>query len=118
MIIDDELTSAFNAKPRVDINKLKTMTPSQLDRVKTYGSAAENLLLNKDFALFVHHYKFELMEYMTLVKGYTPEDDARRIASVHQMGGIDNFIASLQKAAWYKNKAVSQQQQKLEDPAE
>ena len=51
MIINDEMTEAFNARVQVDLNKLKTMTPAQLDRVKSYGSAAENLLANKDFAL-------------------------------------------------------------------
>ena len=62
MIIDDELTAAFNAKPKIDINKIKTMSPGQLDAVKTYGSGAENLLSNRDFALFVHHFKFDIAE--------------------------------------------------------
>ena len=50
MIINEELTAAFNAKPKIDINKIKTMSPGQLDAIKTYGSGAENLLANKDFA--------------------------------------------------------------------
>jgi len=118
MIINEELTAAFNAKPKLDINKIKKMTPGQLDQIKAYGSGAENLLANKDFALFVHHYKFELMEQMAAINGYSAEADAHRIAAVHNMGGINNFIASLQKASWYKNKVVVSQQPKEEDPAQ
>jgi len=118
MIINDEMTEAYNSKIQVDLNKLKKMTPSQLDRVKSYGSAAENLLTNKDFALFVHHYKFDLMEQMSAINGYTAEADAHRIAAVHNMNGINSFIASLQKATWYKNKVVVSQQPQVEDPAQ
>ena len=47
MIINDEMTEAFNARVQVDLNKLKKMTPSQLDRVKSYGSC---LLYTSDAA--------------------------------------------------------------------
>jgi hypothetical protein len=109
MIIDQDLTDAFNNKPRASINKIKTMSPSQLDSVKVYGSAAENLLNNKDFALFVHHYKFEMCDRLTDVKGHTEEDNTKRIAIAHNIAGIDEFVKTLQQAVFYKNQAVSKQ---------
>ena len=107
MVIDEELTAAFNAKPKIDINKIKTMTPGQLDAIKTYGSAAENLLKNRDFALFVHHYKFEVADDLSGINGHTADDNARRVALAHNIAGIDRFIASLQRAVYYRNRAVS-----------
>lgn len=115
MIVDDELTAAFNAKPRIDINKIKTMSPSQLDAIKVYGSGAENLLANKDFALFVHHFKFDLADELSGINGHTTEDNCKRVALAHNISGIDKFVASLQRAAYYKNKAVSLQQAPLEN---
>jgi hypothetical protein len=112
-MINEELTAAFNAKPRVDINNIKKMTPGQLDSVKTYGSAAENLLKNKDFALFVHHYKFDMTDILVGVTGHSPEDDSRRLSMVHNIAGIDRFVAMLQEAVRYKNKAVN-----LQSPAD
>lgn len=107
MIIDDELTAAFNAKPKIDINKIKSMTPGQLDSIKTYGSAAENLLKNKDFALFVHHYKFEVADELSGINGHTADDNCKRVALAHNIAGIDKFVSSLQRAVYYKNRAVS-----------
>ena len=71
MIVNEELTAAFNQKPKLDINKIKKMTPGQLDAVKVYGSSAENLLTNKDFALFVHHFKFDLAEELSGINGHS-----------------------------------------------
>lgn len=109
MIIDDEMTQAFNAKPRVDINSIKKMTPGQLDSVKVYGSSAENLLKNKDFALFVHHFKFDLADELASIKGHTIEDNFKRVSIAHNIAGIDKFVGSLQSAVFYKNRVVSQQ---------
>lgn len=108
-MINDELTAAFNQKPRVDINSIKKMTPGQLDQVKSYGSAAENLMKNKDFALFVHHYKFEMSDEVTHINGHSEEDNARRLALVHNIAGIDRFVEYLQNAVRFKNTAVSLQ---------
>lgn len=107
MIINEELTAAFNAKPKIDINKIKTMSPSQLDAIKVYGSGAENLLMNKDFALFVHHYKFDIADELSGINGHTPEDNCKRVALAQMIAGIDKFVASLQRAVYYKNRAVS-----------
>jgi hypothetical protein len=107
MIIDDELTQAFNQKPKLDINKIKKMTPGQLDQIKAYGSGAENLLANKDFALFVHHFKFDLADELSGINGHTPEDNCKRVALAHNIAGVDKFVASLQRAVYFKNSAVS-----------
>ena len=107
MIINDELTAAFNAKPKIDINKIKTMSPGQLDAIKTYGSGAENLLANKDFALFVHHFKFDVADELSGINGHTEEDNCKRVALAHNISGIDKFVANLQRAVYYKNRAVS-----------
>lgn len=108
-MIDDVMAEAFNSRIRVDLNNIKKMTASQLDRVKTYGSTAENLLHNKDFAQFVHHYKFETMDQLASITGHAQEDNARRIAISNQLAGIDGFIAWLQRAKYFKDKAVSLQ---------
>ena len=113
MMIDEELTAAFNAKPRVDINNIKKMTPGQLDQVKVYGSAAENLLKNKDFALFVHHFKFEMSDQVTNINGHTEEDNARRLSLVHNVAGMNRFVEFLQNAVRFKNTAVN-----LQSPAD
>ena len=107
MIIDPDLTQAFNQKPRVDINSIKKMTPGQLDNLKVYGTAAENLLTNKDLALFIHHFKFDLADELASIKTHTPDDNLKRIAIANQFTGVDKFIASLQSAVWYKNRAIS-----------
>jgi hypothetical protein len=113
MIINDELTQAFNAKPKLDINTIKKMSPGQLDNIKAYGSAAENLLKNKDFALFVHHFKFDMAAELTAIKGHNEENNGQRVSIAHNIAGIEKFIDSLQRAVYFKNQAVS-----LQSPAE
>jgi hypothetical protein len=115
-MIDNDVIDAFNARPKVDLNNTKKMTPSQLDRVKTYGTSAENLLVNKDFVQFIHHYKFEVADALSGVSGYTEEDNQKRIALSNHLTGIDSFIATLQRARYYKNRVVSQQQEQLDEP--
>ena len=60
-----ETIDAFNSRLTVNLNTIKDMTASQLDRVKSHGSAAEALLKNKDLALFVHQWKFEVIDQLT-----------------------------------------------------
>jgi len=115
MIINEELTQAFNQKPKLDINSIKKMSPGQLDGVKVYGSAAENLLRNKDFALFIHHYKFDLAAELSAISGFSDADNQKRISIAHNLGGIDKFIDSLKRAVYFKNLAVSQQAPQQEE---
>lgn len=109
-MIDDTVVESWNSRVRVDLQNIKRMTPAQLDRVKQYGSNAENLLQNKDFAQFIHHYKFDLMEQLATITGHTAEDNNSRIAIAHNLAGLDGFISSLQRARWFRDKVVSQQQ--------
>jgi hypothetical protein len=108
-MISNEAIEAFNSKLTVNLNTIKTMKPSQLDQVKSHGSAAEVLLRNRDLALFVHQYKFEVLDSITAITGYTEEDNNKRVAFSNQLAGVDGFIASLQRAVYMKNKVVTQQ---------
>jgi hypothetical protein len=115
-MIDNETVEAYNSRPRADLNNIKKMTPAQLDKVKTYGSAAENLLTNKDFALFIHHFKFEVADALANITEHTAEDNAKRVAFSNQLSGIDGFIASLQRAKYYRDRVVTQQQGAAQEP--
>lgn len=110
-MIDDDVVTAFNNRLTADLNNIKTMTPSQLDKVKTVGSAAENLLKNRDFAQFVHQFKFERLDVLTDIGGHTEVDNTTRIAVANQLQGIDEFVRSLKRAAYLKNRVVTLQQQ-------
>jgi hypothetical protein len=92
------------------------MTPGQLDKVKTLGSQAENLIANRDFAQFIHTFKFERLDQLSEITGHTEEDDRRRVAISNQLTGIDEFVKSLTRAVYFKNKVVSQQSNQIEDP--
>ena len=115
-MIDQEVIDAFNARPKVDLNTIKKMTASQQDRVKTWGSQAENLLTNRDFAMFVHQYKFEMTDVLLDIKGHSPDENATRIAVSNQLAGIEGFISLLKRAVYFKNRVVSQQDHKVQDP--
>ena len=108
-MLTPEAIDAFNSRLTVNVNTIKDMPVSQLDRVKAHGSTAEALLKNKDFALFVHQYKFELADALTAITGHTVDDNNRRVGISNQLSGIDGFIASLQRAVYMKNKVVSSQ---------
>lgn len=109
MIVNEDAVQAFNSRVRVDLNNIKKMTAGQLDRVKNYGSQAEVLLSNRDFVQFVHHWKFDMLDTITTIAGHTEEDNTRRIALCNQLSGMDSFVASLQRARYFKEKVVSQQ---------
>jgi hypothetical protein len=115
-MIDKETIDAFNARPKVDLNNIKKMTPSELDKVKNWGTAAENLLKNKDFAMFVHQFKFETTDALAEIRTHTTEDNTTRIAVANQLAGVDGFVSMLKRAIYFKDRVVSQQQSKLQDP--
>lgn len=114
-MLKSETIEAFNTRLTVNLNNIKTMTPSELDRVKTHGSSAEALLKNRDMALFVHQWKFEVLDQITAISGHSPDDNAKRIALNNQLAGIDSFVASLQRAVYMKNKAVTLQQEPVDN---
>ena len=108
-MINPDVIAAFNTRQTVNLNNIKTMTPAQQDQVKQTGSTAENLLTNKDLALFIHQYKFELCDTLAEIKGHSEEENSKRICISNQIAGIDGFIATLQRAAYFKNRVVSYQ---------
>ncbi len=117
-MINDDAIDAFNKRLTVDLNNIKKMSPQQLDRVKDMGSQAENLLKNKDFAYFVHGFKFERVDALSEIPGHTPEDNALRVAISNQLSGLDEFVKTLKRAVYFRNRVVSQQtgEQVSEDP--
>ena len=106
-MINDNTVEFYNSRLTVDLSSLKNLKPEQLDRVRHYGTQAENLLKNKDLAMFIHHYKFEVADQIANMRGHTPIDDAERIALCNQLVGIDSFVSSLKKAAYLKSRIVS-----------
>lgn len=116
-MIEQDTINAFNSRLTVDLNSIKKMTPAQLDQVRHYGSLAEALLKNKDLALFIHHFKFEVADALSSINGHTAEDNARRIALSNELRGIDQFIATLQRAMYMKTKAVTPEP-KVKEPVE
>ena len=106
-MIDPSVVEAYNARQTVDLNNIKKMTPAEHDRVIANGSAAEALMRNKEFAQFVHQFKFEVNDAMSEIRTHTAEDNALRICLVNQIAGIDSFIATLRRAAFFKQRVVS-----------
>lgn len=107
-MLTQDTIEAFNGRLTVDFNTIKNMSTADLDRVKAHGSQAEALMKNRDLALFMHQYKFELADALTGIQAHGPEDNNRRIAISNQLAGLDGFIASLKRAVYMKNRVVTQ----------
>jgi hypothetical protein len=106
-MIETETVESFNTRLTVDTSNLKRLTPAQRDQVKHYGSQAETLLKNRDLAMFVHHYKFELADQLVGVTGHTDADNQQRIAIAHQLTGIDQFVTSLRRAVHQRTRTIT-----------
>ena len=106
-MIEEETVESFNTRLTVDTSDIKRLTPSQRDTIKHYGSQAEALLKNRDLAMFVHHYKFELADNLTNITGHTDVDNVTRIAQANYLSGIDGFVTSLKRAVYQKNKILA-----------
>jgi hypothetical protein len=109
-MLTQDTIDAFNTRLTVNMSTIKSMRPSELDRVKAQGSVAESLLKNRDLALFIHQFKFEVADALVAVTGHTQEDNNMRVALSNQLSGIDGFVASLQRAVYMKNKVVTQKE--------
>jgi hypothetical protein len=105
-MIDEDVVAAFNSRQSVDFNNFKKFSPAQRDRARSYGSNAEALLKNRDLALFVHHFKFDLADSLITITGHTADDNARRVAMANQLAGMDAFIASLKRAVIMRNRII------------
>ena len=117
-MIDDSTVEAFNARLTVDLNNYKKFTPAQRDQVKRYGSDAEALLKNRELALFVHHFKFDLADSLITITAHTQDDNARRVAVANQLAGMDAFIASLQRAVVMKNRVIEWERSQMSAPTQ
>ena len=106
-MIDTETVESFNTRLTVDTSNISRLTPSQRDQIKHYVSQAEALLKNRDLAMFVHHYKFELADNLTNITGHTEIDNITRIAQANYLSGIDGFVTSLKRAVYHKNKILA-----------
>ena len=105
-MIQDDVVEAFNTRMTVDLNNYKKFTPAQRDQAKKYGSDAEALLKNRELALFVHHFKFDLADGLIMIQGHSPDDNSRRVAVANQLTGMDAFIATLKRAVMIKNRIL------------
>ena len=108
-MLTQDTIDAFNSRLTIDLNSIKNMPASELDRVKAHGSTAEALMKNRDLALFIHQYKFELADALSGITGHTQEDNNKRVAISNQLVGLDGFIATLKRAVYMKNRVVTQQ---------
>jgi len=103
-MIDNNIVDFYNSRLTIDVSQPNKLTASQRDQVRHYGSLAEGLLKNKDLALFVHHFKFSLTDELASIRSHQPDDNARRIAVSNELAGIDNFVNSLKRAVYLKNR--------------
>jgi len=106
-MINNDAIDSYNHRLTATLGDLPKLTPAQRDAVKAHGSKAENLLLNKDVAMFIHQAKFDIMDQLSMIRGYAEEDNTRRVALSNQLAGIDSFIAGLQRAVYMKNRVVN-----------
>lgn len=117
-MINNDAIDSFNHRLTANLGDLHKLNASQKDAIKAHGSKAENLLLNKDIAMFIHQAKFDIMDQLSSIRGYTEEDNTRRVALSNQLAGIDSFIAGLQRAVYMKNRVVNPPQEgPAKDPA-
>ena len=105
-MISEDAVEAFNKRLTIDTSNISKLTPSQRDAVKVYGSQAEALIKNRDLAMFIHHFRFEVNDALVGITAHTAEANAERIALAHQLSGIDAFINSLKSAVYKRNRML------------
>ena len=105
-MISEDAVEAYNRRLTIDTSNVKNLTPSQRDAVKQYGSLAEALIKNRDLAMFIHHFKFEVNDALANIRTHTTDANAERVALANQLAGIDSFINTLKSAVYKKNLMV------------
>lgn len=103
-MIQNDTVDFYNSRLTVDMSQPSKLTTSQKDQVRHYGSLAEALLKNRDLAMFVHHFKFSLADELATIRSHQPDDNAKRVAISNELAGIDNFVNSLKRAVYLKNR--------------
>jgi len=106
-MISEEAIDAYNRRLTMDLSNIKKLTPSQRDAIKSYGSLAEALLTNRDLAMFIHHFRFEVNDALVAITKHNEEANAERVALANQLSGIDAFVNTLKAAVYRKNKLAS-----------
>ena len=114
-MINDDVFEAFNNR-LVSITEVSKLSVPQADRVKQMGSAAENLLKNRDFVLFIRQFQLETMDALNEITSYDESDNAKRIALSNHFNAIDGFINLLKTQVVLKNRVVTLQEQKQQEP--
>ena len=105
-MIDTDVVDAYNRRLTIDTSNIKKLTPQQRDAVKSYGSLAEALLKNRDLAMFIHHFRFEINESLANIRTHTADSNAERIALANQLAGVDSFINLLKSAAYRRSQVL------------
>ena len=103
-MINEETVEFYNNRLTYDLSQLNKLTAAQQDRIRHYGSQAEALLKNKDLAMFVHHFKFSIADETAGIRTHQLDDNAHRVALSNELAGIDDFVSSLKKAVYIKNR--------------
>lgn len=114
-MIESDVVDAYNRRLTVDTSNPKRLTAAQRDAVKTYGSIAEALLKNRDLAMFVHHFRFEINEAIANIRTHTAEANSERVALANQLSGIDSFINLLKSAAYKKTQIQRSEQENIKE---
>jgi len=109
-MISDDVISAFNNRLTVNPNNIKTLTAEQQDKIKAHGDNAAALLKNKDLAMFIHQLKFDWCDQLANIKGYTEEDNNKRVAISNKIAAIDDFVGLLKSAVITKASVVKASQ--------
>jgi hypothetical protein len=109
-MINEDTIEFYNSRLTLDISQPSKLTTSQKDQVRHYGSLAEALLKNRDLAMFVHHFKFSLADELASIRSHQPDDNAKRIAISNELVGIDDFVNSLKRAVYLKNRIGNTEQ--------
>lgn len=112
-MIENDVFEAFNNR-LVSVTEISKLNVQQADRVKQMGSAAENLLKNRDFVLFIRQFQLETMDQMNDTTGHSVDDNAKRIALANHFNAIDGFINLLKRQVVLKNRVVSLQEKSQE----
>ena len=107
-MLTEEFVNAFNSRITVNHNTVKSMKTEQLDRVRAQGNAAEELMKNRDLAMFVHVTKIELLDQLQSVIGHTEENNNQRIAISNKLAGLETFVDELKRAIYNRNLVVKQ----------
>tara|TARA_R110000868_G_scaffold259294_1_gene517061 strand:+ start:618 stop:962 length:345 start_codon:yes stop_codon:yes gene_type:complete len=103
-MINNDTVEFYNNRLTYDLSQISKLTTSQKDQVRHYGSQAEALLKHRDLAMFIHHYKFSIADELANMRGHLLDDNTKRVALSNELVGIDNFVGSLKRAVYLKNR--------------